>query len=272
MNVSSSVLGVSGSLRHASRNTELLRAAALLTLPGLRITLFEGLGGLPHFNPDLDTDPPPPAVRELRAGIAASDALLISSPEYAHGVPGVLKNALDWLVSDVAIVGKPIGLLNASPRAVHAPAALAEILRTMSADVVPGAQVTVPLLGQDLDAADIAADPELAIVVRGALTALVEAVQRRSSLLAPRRCEYPSESSYVRRRTSQYGLNDATCSRSPPHQDQEARRDRDDAHDRFKAREAEVDERLEPVDDQPDSQQEHAEVLCELHEVEPPLE
>lgn len=173
-------LGVSGSLRHASSNTELLRAVALLAPRGLRITLFDGLGGLPHFNPDLDTDPPPPAVRVLRESIAAADGLLISSPEYAHGVPGVLKNALDWLVCSVAIVGKPIGLLNGSPRAVHAQASLVEILRTMSADVVPAAHGSVPLLGRNLDAAGIAADPELAKVVRGALTALVEAVQGRA--------------------------------------------------------------------------------------------
>jgi len=177
-------LAISGSLRHASSNTELLRAVALLAPPGLRITQFDGLGALPHFNPDLDTDPPSPAVR-VRESIAAGDGLLISSPEYAHGVPGVLKNALDWLVSGVEILGKPIGLLNASPRAVHAQASLVEILRTMAAEVVPGAQVSVPLLGRNLDAAGIAADPELALVVRGAVTALVHAAQGREH---SRRC------------------------------------------------------------------------------------
>lgn len=168
-------LAVSGSLRRASSNTELLRAAALLAPPGLLITEFEGLGGLPHFNPDQDTDPLPPAVRALREGIAAADALLISSPEYAHGVPGALKNALDWLVSGIEIVGKPIGLLNASPRAVHAQESLAETLRTMAAEVVPAARVSVPLLGRNLDAIAIAADPELAALVREALAAVMEA-------------------------------------------------------------------------------------------------
>ncbi len=178
-------LAISGSLRHASSNTELLRAVALLAPPGLRITQFDGLRALPHFNPDLDTDPPSSAVRVLRESIAAADGLLISSPEYAHGVPGVLKNALDWLVSGVEIVGKPIGLLNASPRAVHAQASLVEILRTMAAEVVPGAHVSVPLLGRNLDAAGIAADPELALVVRGAVTALMHAAQGREH---SRRC------------------------------------------------------------------------------------
>jgi chromate reductase, NAD(P)H dehydrogenase (quinone) len=172
-------LAIAGSLRHTSSNAELLRAAALLAPPGLRIIQFEGLGALPHFNPDLDTDVPLPAVRVLRESVAASDGLLIASPEYAHGVPGVLKNALDWLVSAIEFIGKPVGLLNASPRAVHAQDSLAETLRTMSADVVPAARVSLPLLGRNLVAAAIAADPELAPVVQGALAALVQRVQAR---------------------------------------------------------------------------------------------
>jgi chromate reductase, NAD(P)H dehydrogenase (quinone) len=178
-------LAVSGSLRHASSNGALLAAAALLAPPDVRISRFDGLGALPHFNPDLDVDPPPAEVRDLRERVATADALLISSPEYAHGVPGTLKNALDWLVSDVAIVRKPVGLLNASPRGVHAQASLAEILRTMSAEVVPAAQASVALLGRNLTAPEIVADPELAGAVRRALAALVEAVRRRASTAPP---------------------------------------------------------------------------------------
>jgi Predicted flavoprotein len=170
-------LAISGSLRHASSNSALLRAAAMLAPPGTRITPFEGLGGLPYFNPDLDTNPPPPAVRDFRERIAAADGLVISSPEYAHGVPGVLKNALDWLVGGDEIVGKPVGLLNASPRAVHAQASLVEILQTMAAGVVPAARVSVPLLGRNLDAAAIAADPELAVMVYRALAALASVAE-----------------------------------------------------------------------------------------------
>ena len=126
-------LAISGSLRRASINTELLRAAAALAPPSVEVAHFDGLGTLPHFNPDIDTDPPLPPVRALRESVEWADALLISSPEYAHGVPGVLKNALDWLVSGVEIVGKPIGLLSASPRAIHAQSSLAETLQTKEA-------------------------------------------------------------------------------------------------------------------------------------------
>ena len=91
------ILAISGSLRRVSSNSTLLRAATLLAPEGMEITLFEGLGGLPHFNPDLEGTEPP-SVPDFRARLQAADGVLICSPEYAHGVPGVLKNALDWVV------------------------------------------------------------------------------------------------------------------------------------------------------------------------------
>lgn len=94
------ILAISGSLRARSSNTELLRAAALVANPSWTFDFYDGLGALPHFNPDLDFEgaTPPAAVADLRARIAAADALLICSPEYAHGVAGSMKNALDWMV------------------------------------------------------------------------------------------------------------------------------------------------------------------------------
>jgi NAD(P)H-dependent FMN reductase len=171
------VLAVSGSLRAVSSNTELLRAAALLAPPGMEVVEYTGLGALPHFNPDLEAGVLPAAAADLRARVGAAGALLVSSPEYAHGVPGSLKNALDWLVGGPEFVGKPVALLNASPRAVHAQASLAETVATMSGRLVERASVAVPLLGRGLDAAAIAADPEMAATLRGALAALAEAVR-----------------------------------------------------------------------------------------------
>jgi chromate reductase len=95
------ILAISGSLRAASSNTAVLQAAAFLAPAGVEIVLYTGLGDLPHFNPDLDTDDPPEVVRALRHEIGQCDGLLICSPEYAHGVAGAMKNALDWLVSSV---------------------------------------------------------------------------------------------------------------------------------------------------------------------------
>jgi len=168
------ILTISGSLRARSSTTELLRAAQLVAEPSWTFDHYDGLASLPHFNPDDDFEgaTPPPPVRDLRARIAAADALLICSPEYAHGVPGSLKNALDWMVSDAAMIGKPIGLLNASARSTFAHPQLAETLRTMSMTLVADASVVVPLDGRRLDAAGIAADPVLSALLRRALDAL----------------------------------------------------------------------------------------------------
>lgn len=175
--MTTAILGISGSLRARSTSTEVLRAAALVAPPAVRLTLFDGLGDLPHFNPDLDEEgmEPPEAVGRFRHAIGAAEALLVCSPEYAHGVPGALKNALDWLVSAPEIVGMPIGLVNASPRSTHGQASLVETLRTMSTILVPEAAVVLPLAGRRLDAAAMAADPVLARPLRSALEALVSA-------------------------------------------------------------------------------------------------
>lgn len=92
------LLALSGSLRARSSNGALLEAAALLAPAGMRIEPFAGIGALPHFNPDLEAGALPDAVRALRERVGAADGLLISCPEYARGIPGSFKNALDWLV------------------------------------------------------------------------------------------------------------------------------------------------------------------------------
>jgi chromate reductase len=168
------ILGISGSLRARSSNTELLRAVSLVAPSGLQVTLFSGLDTLPYFNPDLDGARalPPPRIRNFRQRVRRADALLLCSPEYAHGVPGALKNALDWLVSTPDAVYKPVGLLNASPRSTHAQASLAETLRTMSMVVIPGASIALPVSGRALSAVAIAQDPELAGSLREILEAL----------------------------------------------------------------------------------------------------
>ncbi|MDQ3516861.1 MAG: NAD(P)H-dependent oxidoreductase [Gemmatimonadota bacterium] len=170
-------MAISGSLRPASLNTALVHAARIVAPPGTSVTVYDGLGTLPHFNPDMDGEGVvlPRTVAELRARVAQADAMLICSPEYAHGVPGVLKNALDWLVSSVEFPGMAVALINTSLRSVHAHESLTKILTTMSARLPAGASVRIPLLDRKLDAAGIAADPELAEALRGVLAALAGA-------------------------------------------------------------------------------------------------
>ena len=169
------ILAISGSLSARSINTALLRAAQTMATGAVEIELLAGLGALPHFNPDDDsvgaTLPLP--VYTMRAAVARADAVLISSPEYAHGVPGTLKNALDWLVSGPEVPDLPIGLLNASSRAVHAQRSLVETLNTMSAHVVEAAVRVVPLDGRRLSSTEMVADSAISAILGEVLEALV---------------------------------------------------------------------------------------------------
>ena len=173
------VLAISGSLRTSSKNSALLEAAQRLAPPGMVIALDGSIGALPHFNPDLDAmdgAAMPASAARWRARVAAADGVLISSPEYAHGVPGVLKNALDWLVSSTEVPGKPFALLTASSLSVHAPAQLREILTTMNTRFVDDASVAIPVSGGVRDASAILRDAERSAMLRAALEAFRRAI------------------------------------------------------------------------------------------------
>jgi NAD(P)H-dependent FMN reductase len=167
------VLAISGSLRRSSSNTALVAAVARLAPEAVAVSIYRGLAELPPFNPDLDDDRVPAAVTRFRDQLQACDAVLISSPEYAHGVPGVLKNALDWVVGSGELLDKPIAVINASGRATHAWESLRDTLTVMSARVIVAASITVPLEGRALDSNGIVGDVTLSAAVRSAIDALV---------------------------------------------------------------------------------------------------
>jgi chromate reductase len=169
------ILTISGSLRSKSSNTTVLQALALLAPDGVSISQCDGLGRLPHFNPDLEGNEGD-AVVEFRRQLQDSDAIVICSPEYAHGVPGVMKNALDWVVGSGELVDKPIALINASPLSTFAEMSLMETLTVMSARLIQSACVTLPLWDKSLDAAGVAAHPEISNLQRKALRELIAAI------------------------------------------------------------------------------------------------
>jgi chromate reductase, NAD(P)H dehydrogenase (quinone) len=173
------LLAISGSLRRVSTNTAALEALARLAPESVKVLVYRDLAKLPPFNPDDDVEdaPKPEAVETLRALVGASDALVIAAPEYAHGVPGALKNALDWLVASETFAGKPVALINASPRAFHSQASLREILSTMAARVMPEAFAAISLTGKTLTAEDILADPTCERRLRESLEALQAATR-----------------------------------------------------------------------------------------------
>lgn len=165
------VLAVAGSLRSASINAAFCRAAARLAPADVSVIVYRDLGALPPFNPDLELLLPP-AVADFRTAVARVDALLIASPEYAHGMSGVLKNALDWLVGDERFIAKPVAVVNTSPRARHAYESLLEVLRTMSATVVQAASITLPLLGACITEEAMLASAEVSAQIQSVLAAL----------------------------------------------------------------------------------------------------
>jgi chromate reductase, NAD(P)H dehydrogenase (quinone) len=171
------LLALSGSLRMASANSALLEAMKRLAPPDVEIVLYRDLSLLPAFNPDIEDDPPGPAAT-LRAAVGASDGLLIACPEYAHGLPGVFKNALDWLVGSTEFPGKPVALINAAPRAFHAQASLREILNTMSAQLVAEAFVTVKAPSDVADVEALFRDAALIAALANGLERFVEVLRR----------------------------------------------------------------------------------------------
>lgn len=177
------VLAICGSLRTASVNRMLLHTAIQLAPPGMSIRMYPTIGELPLYNPDLECSVPK-QVKTFRNQVADSQALIIASPEYAHGMTGAIKNALDWMVSVESFANKPVAVLNASPRARHADAALRETLRTMSAVIVEEASICVSLLGTNLTADDVVCHPTMAIAIRDALIELQTSTIHHISRLA----------------------------------------------------------------------------------------
>jgi chromate reductase len=112
------ILAISGSLRAASYNTALLRAAAELAPEGVELDLYEDLESLPPYNEDRDTDQPPAEVRRLRTAIEEADAVLFATPEYNTTMPGQVKQVVDWGSRphgpEASLWGKPVAAIGAS--------------------------------------------------------------------------------------------------------------------------------------------------------------
>lgn len=166
------LLALSGSLRQYSYNTAALHALKLLAPADIDIVIGS-IATLPLFNPDRENEHVA-AVAELKASLQLADGLIIASPEYAHGVSGPMKNALDWLVSGEEFPYIAIMLVNTSPRAHHAQDALREILMTMSGNIVEAASLAIPLLGSQLDPEGILANEEISDVMRRGLSRFSE--------------------------------------------------------------------------------------------------
>lgn len=139
------LLALSGSLRATSTNTALLRVIAATAPPSIRVAVFEGLGHLPLFSPDLEGEATPPAVLDFATAVVQADGLIIACPEYVRALPGAFKNALDWLVSRPDLTFKPIALLHASHRGEDVLGDLRRVLGTVSQRFAPEIFARFPL-------------------------------------------------------------------------------------------------------------------------------
>ena len=188
MNRSLRVVLISGSLRERSTNTAVLMTAAELTGPEVTPTLYEGMADLPYFNPDDDREGEPvhAAVADLRAQIAAADAVLLCTPEYAGALPGALKNLLEWTVGDGGTYRKPIAWINASGPAAPTGGAdahdsLRKVLGYVHADIVEAACTRIPLTRNDVGADGTIANPDVRAKIAETLAALARHVAERDS-------------------------------------------------------------------------------------------
>ncbi len=173
------IAAISGSLRASSSNTALVRAAMALAPDDITFTLYDGLDDLPHFSPERDGDNPPESVTRLRDFLRKADAILICTPEYAYGMPGSLKNLLDWTVSSAEFYNKPVAALSASPNhggGERAQASLLLTLSALSANVPDGAKLSVPTVRTKLDVDGNVTDPATKEALRSVLDALAQAV------------------------------------------------------------------------------------------------
>lgn len=161
------ILCISGSLRPTSSNTNILKAIPQLAeWPDISFSIYEGLDQLPYFSPELDYEGATPAatVADLRAQLSEADAVIVCTPEYAFGIPGVLKNALDWIVSSGEFVDKPTAVISASPMMTggdKANASLVQTLKVMTATITDDRILTIPTVRTKIDAAGNITDDTL---------------------------------------------------------------------------------------------------------------
>ena len=139
------ILAVCGSLQAQSGNLALLKTAAASMPPGVELVLFDGLRELPHFNPDIEATGVPESVTQWRLALAASDAVLIASPEYGFSLPGVVKNGIDWVIGSGELEQKVVAITAVVPgpgRGRRGLQALRDTLSAVRATIVGGEPIT----------------------------------------------------------------------------------------------------------------------------------
>ena len=169
---------ICGSLRSGSTNEALLRTVVSLLPADVTADSYDGSARLPHFNPDDDHDPLPPAVVDLRGRIAVADAILFSTPEYAGAMPGSLKNLLDWTVGGFETTDKPAAWINISTTggATKTHESLTTVLTYTGVKMIDAACVRIPVHRDAIGANGLIDDATVEAEILGAVTTLLGAI------------------------------------------------------------------------------------------------
>jgi chromate reductase len=177
------ILGISGSLKTTSSNTAILRAIQKLSPPDVQLHIYDGLDDLPHFSPERDGEKSAASVIKLRKLVSEANGIIISTPEYAFNLPGVLKNALDWLVSSGELNEKPVTAISVSPGFTAGEKALASLLMTLTAlGVTDGGKLSIGNINKKLNENKELTDPETARLLTSTLEGLLLVIKNKINI------------------------------------------------------------------------------------------
>jgi NAD(P)H-dependent FMN reductase len=165
------ILGISGSLRPTSSNNAIMKVVAGMMPENVEFKIYDGLAELPHFN---DSEILPPPVENFHQLLKEADGVFICTPEYAFGVPGSLKNALDWTVGTGDFVNKPVALVTASSKGDKAHASLLHTLTAISATIVEGGTLLIPFVRSKLNEKGEVSDSATLHALQAVLHALIQ--------------------------------------------------------------------------------------------------
>lgn len=174
------ILALCGGTRKMSLNLSLIHAIADITVADFQLTIFHDIANIPHFNPDLDNETPPRQVLNFREQLREADGILICTPEYAMGVPGSLKNAIDWTVSSCEFSHKPMALITASSLGKKGHASLLETLKIIESNITDDTQLIIPYIKTKVSSDNKIKDAETLIEVLKLISAFKELLKNKN--------------------------------------------------------------------------------------------
>ena len=173
------ILAISGSTRESSTNHRLINAISEISKEIFDIQLYKGIASLPHFNPDNDQENVDKEITHFRELLKVSDGVIICTPEYAHGVPGTLKNAIDWTVGTNDFVHKPTLLITASTDGKYGHHALLETLRVIEAENIDELQLLIPFAATKVNYENKIIDENLSLEIKKLIADLNKTIEKK---------------------------------------------------------------------------------------------